>query len=92
MPDTEPKELQLDGIGASPGICIGKVYMVDKEGVDIVRPYFVPQDKVKEEVNRFKMAVIRARDIKGVTGRQQRRGGRQRTCFEVTHDCSDIWK
>ena len=62
MADKEHQELQLDGIGASPGICIGKAYMVDKEGVDIVRTYFVPTDKVKEEVNRFKMAVIRARE------------------------------
>ena len=31
--DNEHKELVLKGISASPGICIGKAYLVGKEGV-----------------------------------------------------------
>ena len=28
--------MQLRGIGAAPGICIGKAYIVDREGVEVV--------------------------------------------------------
>jgi len=38
MPEAENKELTLHGISASPGICIGQAYLVDKEGVDIIGP------------------------------------------------------
>ena len=30
-------EIRLKGISASPGICIGKAYLVDREGVDVVK-------------------------------------------------------
>ncbi len=53
-------ERQLDGISASPGICIGKAYLVDKEGVDIVKQYYVQPNTVQDEVNRFKTAVKQA--------------------------------
>jgi len=35
MMDNDTNEIVLNGIGASPGICIGKAYMVDKEGTDV---------------------------------------------------------
>lgn len=55
-------ELILKGINASPGICIGKAYLVDKEGVDIVARYYIEKKKRQGEIKRFKAAVKRARD------------------------------
>ena len=55
-------ELILKGINASPGICIGKAYLVDKEGVDIVARYYIEKQNRQGEIKRFKAAVKRARD------------------------------
>ncbi len=54
--------MQLHGISVSPGICIGKAYLVGREGVDVVEKYFVAQDNIANEINRFKAAVKRAKD------------------------------
>jgi phosphotransferase system enzyme I (PtsI) len=62
MEKQEFKEIILKGISGSPGICIGKAYLVDKEGVDVVRRYIVPEKSLSAEVNRFKSAVKNARD------------------------------
>ena len=62
MNDQDAKELILEGIGGSPGICIGKAYLVDKEGVDVVKKYVVPEDSLSTEVGRFKTAVKKARE------------------------------
>ena len=51
------KETILTGIAASPGICIGKAYLVEKEGVDVVQKYFIEKNKLNDEINRFKTAV-----------------------------------
>ena len=56
------EELILKGINASPGICIGKAYLVDKEGVDIVARYHIAEKKLQGEIKRFKAAVKKARD------------------------------
>ena len=56
------QEIILKGINASPGICIGKAYLVDKEGVDVVEKYYIKKKKLQAEVKRFKAAVKRARD------------------------------
>ena len=45
MLPTEAKEFQIKGIGASPGICIGKAYLVDREGVKVVPKYFINPDR-----------------------------------------------
>ncbi len=55
-------ELKLKGINASPGICIGKAYLVDREGVDIVARYYIEKKKLQGEIKRFKAAVKKARD------------------------------
>lgn len=55
-------EIRLTGIGASPGISIGKAYLVDREGVDLIEQYFVKAADVKAEVNRFRCAVKKAKD------------------------------
>ncbi len=62
MQDFELKETVLQGISASPGICIGKVYLVDTEGVDVVEKYYINGDDLQNEKNRFKAAVKKSRD------------------------------
>jgi phosphotransferase system enzyme I (PtsI) len=62
MLPTETKEFKLQGIGASPGICIGKAYLVDREGVKVVPKYFINPDRTANEINRFKKAVIAAKE------------------------------
>ena len=57
MPEPASREFIMNGIGASPGICIGKAYLVDKEGVDVVGRYYIPPDHIEKEVKRFKAAV-----------------------------------
>jgi phosphotransferase system enzyme I (PtsI) len=52
----------LKGINASPGICIGKAYLVDKEGVDVVEQYHITGKKLQREIKRFKAAVKKAKD------------------------------
>jgi phosphotransferase system enzyme I (PtsI) len=55
-------ERQIHGIAASPGICIGKAYLVGREGVDVVEKYSVKRENLKEEIKRFKDAVKKAKD------------------------------
>ena len=62
MQETSKKEFNLTGISASPGICIGKAYLVDKEGVDVVSRYSIQNENLKDEVKRFKAAVKKSRD------------------------------
>ncbi len=50
-------ESVLTGIGASPGICIGKAYLVDKQGVEVVQKYAIDPSDLDAEINRFKKAV-----------------------------------
>ena len=53
-------EIRLTGISASPGICIGKAYLVDRDGVDVVKRYLVPKERLTDEIKRFKAAVKKA--------------------------------
>lgn len=62
MSKTPENETIIRGINASPGICIGKAYLVDKEGVDIVEKYTIKKKKIPAEIKRFKAAVKRAKD------------------------------
>ncbi|PID73632.1 MAG: phosphoenolpyruvate--protein phosphotransferase [Desulfobacterales bacterium] len=55
-------EIRLRGIGASPGICIGKAYLVSREGVNVVKYYPVSLEKIGEEKTRFNAAVKKSRD------------------------------
>ncbi len=61
MHATVTNEIRLKGIGGSPGICIGKAYLVDREGVDVVKKYNISKDDVSGEINRFKKAVSHAK-------------------------------
>ena len=62
MDRTDEKEIRLKGINVSPGICIGKAYLVGKEGVDVVNKYYISEDNLQNEIKRFKSAVKRAKD------------------------------
>ncbi len=62
MPHKENKEITLKGIGGSPGICIGKAYLVDKQGVDVVPKYTIFNGDLETEKKRFKVAVKKALD------------------------------
>jgi len=55
-------EIKLKGINASPGICIGSAYVVDREGVDIVGKYYIENHGLQKEIERFKSAVKKAGD------------------------------
>ncbi len=62
MTDNDIREIILTGIGVSPGICIGKAYLVDVEGIDIVEKYHISQIHVHSEIKRFKLAVKKAKN------------------------------
>ena len=56
------EETTLKGISASPGICIGKAYLVDKEGVDVIKKYYLKGENIQREINRFNAAVKKVKD------------------------------
>lgn len=60
--DIDTEEIRLSGIDASPGICIGKAYLIDKEGVDVIRKYFISKKNLQDEIKRFKTAVKNAKN------------------------------
>jgi len=62
MMDTATQEIIIKGINASPGVCIGKAYLVDREGVEVVEKYQIADKKRSNEIKRFKAAVKKARD------------------------------
>jgi phosphotransferase system enzyme I (PtsI) len=67
MKQPRSAEIVLKGISASPGICIGKAYLVDREGVDVVDRYAISEKNVKHEVKRFKSAVQNAKqDLRAI--------------------------
>ena len=67
MKPSSSTEIVLKGISASPGICIGKAYLVDRGGVDVVDRYDILEKKVKHEVKRFKSAVQNAKqDLRAI--------------------------
>jgi phosphotransferase system enzyme I (PtsI) len=52
--------LTLQGIAGSPGIAIGKAYLVEQEDVDVVEKRFVEPKNIPSEVRRFKEGVKKA--------------------------------
>ncbi len=67
MSDDQTEEIVLRGISGSQGICIGKAYLVDREGVDVVERYYIDEKNIKKEINRFKQAVNHARkELSGI--------------------------
>ena len=55
-------QITIKGISGSPGICIGKAYIVDREGVNITKRYPVSDVMVPKEIDRFKHAVSKAKN------------------------------
>ncbi|MFP4571386.1 MAG: phosphoenolpyruvate--protein phosphotransferase [Desulfobacterales bacterium] len=67
MTNEQTEEIVLHGISGSQGICIGKAYLVDREGVDVVERYYVDKSNIKNEISRFKQAVNHARkELSGI--------------------------
>ncbi len=62
MQENQNIESMLYGIGGSPGICIGKAYLVDKSGVDVVPKFAIAKKKLGAEKKRFKTAVKKTTD------------------------------
>jgi len=58
---SDTQEIRLSGISASPGICIGKAYLVDTHGVEVLNTYYILDSDLKQEKNRFKTAVKKAK-------------------------------
>jgi len=52
--------LTLQGIAGSPGIAIGKAYLVEQEDIDVVEKRFVEPENIPGEVKRFKEGVKKA--------------------------------
>lgn len=59
---SKSQQSTINGISGSPGICIGKAYIVDREGVNVIKRYPVTQDLVPKEIDRFKQAVAKAKN------------------------------
>ncbi|MBU8911330.1 MAG: phosphoenolpyruvate--protein phosphotransferase [Desulfobacterales bacterium] len=55
-------QITINGISGSPGICIGKAYIVDREGVNLIKRYPVNDALVPKEIDRFKQAVLKAKN------------------------------
>ena len=55
--DLKKEERIYSGIGVSPGICIGKAYLVDTGGVEVIKKYHIHDEGLVAETNRFKSAV-----------------------------------
>ena len=55
-----PKELQ--GIGVSPGIIIGKAHLVDRSKIKIRYQYIINDAHISREVDRFKEAIVTTRE------------------------------
>jgi phosphotransferase system enzyme I (PtsI) len=60
MPEPKLNETILKGINASPGICIGKAYIVDKEGVD-------PEEFQHAHILETHMALLKDKSLYGKT-------------------------
>ncbi len=61
MNKTQSGQITIHGISGSPGICIGKAYVVDREGVNLIKRYPVSADRVQAEIDRFKNSVVKAK-------------------------------
>ena len=62
MEGEKSQELVFQGVAASPGIAIGKAYVVDRRRVEIPRFFLVDLRNVPEEVERFHEAVRRSQE------------------------------
>lgn len=61
MDITSSEQIVIKGISGSPGICIGKAYIVDREGVNLIKRYPISDALISKEIDRFKQAVLKAK-------------------------------
>lgn len=61
MNKSDSDQIIINGISGSPGICIGKAYLVDREGVNVIKRYSIEKNLVSAEIDRFKTAVSKAK-------------------------------
>ena len=61
MASEKPNDIILKGIAGSPGIAIGKAYLVERGNVDIVDKYYIAKKRVQAEVERFQDAVAKSK-------------------------------
>lgn len=57
FPDFIDKNTVLTGVAASPGVVIGKAYIVDRSKVDIVYQYLIDESFIGQEIDRFNESV-----------------------------------
>jgi phosphotransferase system enzyme I (PtsI) len=62
MTEEHHNEIIIYGMSGSPGICIGKAYLVDKGGVEVVPQYLIAAKKLTAEKKRFKASVKHVTD------------------------------
>ena len=62
MQPSSSGQISIRGISGSPGICIGKAYLVDKEGVNLIKRYPISDAQISKEIDRFKQAVSKAKN------------------------------
>jgi phosphotransferase system enzyme I (PtsI) len=62
MNSSVSRQISIRGISGSPGICIGKAYLVDKEGVNLIKRYPISDAQILKEIDRFKQAVSKAKN------------------------------
>ena len=85
MTEQESQEIVLKGLGVAPGICIGKAYLVDKEGVNVVKKYYIAESDLQKEENRFKSAVSKSKHELCAIIQETPRELRQHTAILETH-------
>jgi phosphotransferase system enzyme I (PtsI) len=51
----------LKGIGASPGIAIGKVFLVDRDHLELLHYNITTNEEIEKEIERFKKAIAASR-------------------------------
>ncbi len=62
MNSVKSEQQIIKGISSSPGICIGKAYIVDKDsGIDLIKRYWIDDSQIEKEIDRFKQAVAKAK-------------------------------
>ena len=62
MSELMSKQISIRGISGSPGICIGKAYIVDREGVNLIKRYPISDAQIPIEIDRFKQSVSKAKN------------------------------
>ncbi|MBW1710122.1 MAG: phosphoenolpyruvate--protein phosphotransferase, partial [Deltaproteobacteria bacterium] len=60
LPDFIDKNSVMTGVAASPGIVVGKAYLVDRSEVEIFYQYLIDESFIEDEIKRFEKAVQQA--------------------------------